>query len=1550
MLRSKWKKETKLVFTIALVLGLIFTPLSYLNFYIASNQEKLNIFEENTINKEEIFDDIVLKTSEYQNFDGTGEQINVSIHESLVNSSNIEFTNIDEANSFLEPFPLYEGFNTSFINISLNAIYAPNYTYIIEDDPFEASSDLAAIYATSFIANSSCYIVNATFELFIESGTPSANVYLFNSTWSGSQSQPNSASAQIIGSIGTPSNGWNAVSLTKTLLNKTLTDNNTWFIGLRESTGLSVLRWRYVTDATNGDNSYAYRIGVGPLANDYECKVGLSPLNQNALPSEIGLRINNSLVVDTEASSGVWSSTEKVNSQTDNLKFNLMVDWWDVSCNISTVQINYTKSNVKATSVFNILNSGDAVNWNVSVSGGLNYFDSRISNFNTINFTIPETWLETTIKAFNDTIENTNLIKRVLGNGYREVQVLDAGNGTNWYLIANSTNLLSSINTYVDGTLLTTVNFTNILRFNASFSKSISDGNINLSVYSPIPRALNHSKIFSISTTSDEILISDWDISNNATEYGVYKAQLSWNNDTAAGFQELLFIIVANTNFILDSPQSGIDRFDNEIFDIIVFYNDTGPNLGDIGITGSTITENSSLLGAAVPTGTNGYYSLECDVSDFSYGWIYIEISANKPFYHNQSLIFSFHHRINTTIDPSNSYNFGEVIRGDIVAYTFNYSDVLGTAILGATVQEVSLPSGFVSNPFEVGGAPGNYTIELDTSNVQASATAYTCIFNITATGKQTQIINLILTVTQAQTSLIINSYIGILNRKDGFDQQIEFFFNDTDNEEGVSGVPISDISVKDNQTGGSREINSLTPFGATGNYRLNISLVGLDSGWIQFIVNVSKDPDYNWSIDYFSFYLRGNSTETSIKSIYDVSGQGILTPTNLNYSVYIGLNININFTILDADYGDAVVIGDANSYTVNYYEISNPTNQGVLSNALDFDLNTNSYRGILSTLNLGLGTYAINISILKTNYEQSTVEFNLTIKPKILVNISVVERPEQVNAGGFVNITLKVEYFNGTVWKALSGVSITIVPNFNGINGTASGSLGTDINGTVTFTEITIATTVNSMILYAVLNPAYNHTGFTRAITDITVIPLPTTLEELLPYLIIGGIILLAVVGSIGVYRGVVVPKKREKQRVLTEVKTIFDDAINLEHILVLYKATGTCIFFKSYGSEEIDPELISGFLTAVSSFGKEMVAQEALNEISYGDKMLLLADGEYVRVALVLGKKGSLILRTHLRQFIDRFEQVYHDILPNWRGQLAHFRNAGQIVDDILNTSIILPHQISYDFSNVKDLKNPHSKDVLKVAHTCCEETERKFFFIATLLQEASESTNKDTAEIFMGIKELRDKRILIPIEISAIEAVPISQQEINLINQKVEQLTNLSPQEKQKLVSDLSQLGPAEREAYLSSLSESKRIVSAPIKMRVGAVEVANKKEAKKEIKNLIKTAKSAKSEGEYSDCINAMRTAAMLASNWDIQNEFMKLQEQIRKIQIEDLAIKKKKAEKAAKAAVKQKIYSEAAAHYKIASKIASEIFKLGDPKMTKEVKRLTNKANEFEKLS
>ncbi len=79
-----------------------------------------------------------------------------------------------------------------------------------------------------------------------------------------------------------------------------------------------------------------------------------------------------------------------------------------------------------------------------------------------------------------------------------------------------------------------------------------------------------------------------------------------------------------------------------------------------------------------------------------------------------------------------------------------------------------------------------------------------------------------------------------------------------------------------------------------------------------------------------------------------------------------------------------------------------------------------------------------------------------------------------------------------------------------------------------------------------------------------------------------------------------------------------------------------------------------------------------------------------------------------------------------------------------------------------------------------------------------------------------------------------------------------------------------------------------------------------------------------------------------------NESQEFDDLIRLTKIEDLKAKMKTLEKEARLAAKEENYNEAAQKYKMSSKIASEIFKLGED-LTKEVKRLSNKAKEYEKL-
>jgi hypothetical protein len=1863
----KFNKNRKMYGLIFLFFGMMLVNYSspLFNLLVIDNSHKNNeeINNDNPLD----FQNQTPETSEYQNFNGAGENFNITLHQSLLNISTIEFTNLDTSNSFTEPFPNFNGYNTSLVNITIDGIFAPNHTLIIEDDAFEDSSDVASTYVSSFTVPSTSYLINASFDLVITSGIPSANIYLFNSSWTGTRSEPVTTSSQVIGSFSSPPNGWNDIVLTKTLLNNSITANNTWFIGLRETTGLATLKWRYVFDSTNGDNSEAYYLSGGwqQISNDYNCKLDLTPINNIPKPSDINLKINNTIVIDITDDSGYYSSNEAYSSPSDILNFTVSADWWDVSCNITSVQINYTKTDVQAISSYDISGSGQIVQWNVTITNGLNYFDSRITDFNVINFTIPRIWHESSIKVFNGSTEKT-IFKRLINNDYREIQVLNAGNGTYWYVNATSSNLFSSIDTFVSGIARDMVNHSNTVAFNITFSERIFDGLLNLSVFSPSPRYLNHTKMLNLTplASDDEFHVTDWDVSVNVTEYGVFKIQMSWNNDTAAGFLEDYITVIADTDLILSLPKNTFDSGDT--FNMTVFYNDIGQDLGiqadtinyqigsgglrtdnifyigngyynitfscndadftnyglnsitvntykdyfnnqtrntsitilaetdanivyppdnavfdstdsivlqifynntvkDVGITGATINYsldggnnyiqenispegpgeynitisasdswfggygfkniivncskdyyynqsktvtiqilgitsitpqkipdqpyynsaetfnisiyyedtaksigisgatidvdvdgtvynpptkfdygdgnydvtidcsdsifssyktfsirvnvtlenyynqstlldtlivgnvslfaiapsynaifiqdqtfnitiqyNDTILGVGIDAATidyslddgstykqdnvnyigEGKYNITIDVNDadfISYGYVNININASKQYYENTTTIYTFHRQIRTQISSSESTDLGTVIKGLNVTYTFDYEEFYTpiTLIREAGWTQLSSPVGFTSHLQDYGN--GTYTMHLDTTNVLVTGVPYVFEFNIFAVGNETQVIQLTVDVLIIRTEVVNVSYISEIARNSGLNQSLRFYFNDTTNNDAVRDLTTSNIIVKNYWTGTQFSTGEfwLTNPSNNGTYFLDITMGTRNSGWYTLEINASRFPNYDYSLFNITFYYRGNYTDINLISLSDPS-PGVLSPIGLyNFTIFEGSDLDIEFNITDSEYFDNLIIGDADSYTVRYTNLGTGSN-GILVENLNFI--TLLHTGTIFTSNPALtkGRYSLNITTSRTNYEDANFIFNLTIieKYQVRVNLTYIR---EVDAGDPFTIMVKAEFLNGTVWFPLVNCSLRLTPYLND-NPSTIQTLPTNSTGEVLFVINVLGSTITMNLTIQLLEDYY-HVGDIFPISDIEVTPLPPSfrIEDILPYLIIAVIALVTVVGSVAIYRGVVIPKKKEKLRILTEVKTIFDDAINLEHILVLYKGTGTCIFFKSYGSEQIDPELIGGFLSAVSSFGKEMATQSALNEISYGDKMLLLADGYLIRVALVLGKKASLILRRHLKEFIKAFEKTYADVLPNWRGQLNYFRNAGLIVDDLLNTSIILPHQISYDFSSVKDLKNPHSKDVLKVAQSCCEEAEREFFFIATLLKDASERTNKDTAEIFMGIKELRDKKILIPIEISAIEAQPISQQELNLINQKVGNLSNLTSEEKQKLVQDLGQLGPIEREAYLSSLAKQQEIVTAPIKTTVEGIDVDNRKAAKRGIKELTKRGKVAKGKKDYINAVEIFESAAILASNWELSDDYVKIEETIRTTKIEDLKEKKTKLEKESKIAVKAKKYAEAAIKYKYASKMASEIFKLGDTTMTKEVKRLTNKANEYEKL-
>ncbi|MFX1499681.1 MAG: hypothetical protein ACFFDH_01805 [Promethearchaeota archaeon] len=1891
-LKNKKSKRIALLFLIAIAM-------SFLNFnqYFWNNNNSKNEIDSDIDNRSQIFSE--LKTSDYAvNYYGMGGNMNITLHQSYFNDAfnKIVNTSIVDGNNFTIACPEDANFNSTFTNITVNDIIAPNRSLIIEET-LSWQELLDSRRWTSFEVPGNCVLQNVSIYVRNNTGEDDYEIRLYESEEFFNDPdyyiKPKATSLAILAGAATlPTSTSTFTWLNLTYLNEGLTVsntyNNTYFIAVRGSNDIG--EWAFGNDGGgDGDNSVAWDSlsDTSPVAKDYLLKISLSPINNTPKPSEVNLKINNKTVDDIDRGSGFWESTLVNGSDSGTLNYNVSADWWDVECKISQVQINYTKTDLYASSAYYIAGSDETVNWTVA-AGMIDQFDSNFEHY-WINFTVPAKW--SNFRAFNNTIELTDNTTLGIPQGdYKQYQIYNVSNGPNWYITANSTNLLYDIRAYTDTDTPIKFNFTNIVHFDANFSKGVDNGLINLTIYSPssINNFLNYSLTNSSFNTGKDVYFGDWNISKNVTRYGDFRIKLGWNNGTDAGFLTDTIIIIADTSLEILQPQQDITFDSDRIFNISVSYNDTGQNKiisdGDIyykinngdystvnesvtydiengvynitfdcnnsnfnygpnniiikangtyyneqivdfnftilgltdlidsvpdyfppspsffdsmdtfnfsfyfndtiketGISGATYTilingstihnplddydygdgnysitincsdydfasegygdfnisvyvendyyynhtawfiinimGNTSLSTSKFPDSSIGYYNsdqifnitayfeddgrnegitggqvgvyvrevgtstytaytpviiypfsvgyynitvncsdsifnpynkynikinitktnyytaedileeivvgnttltiidpimpisfleneifnitleyedhtlstgiigaditytlngtgyrndkrkdnldgtytITVNVSDDDFGFNYddyknriITIRANKSYYINLTKSFTFERQILTKIEPYNNPPQIELIRGINATYIFNYTDRLNTPIdQYDTFENTTLLYGFQWYLWNNGS--GYYTIEVNTTYVNVTGLPYTLNFSIYAFGNQSQDISLSILVTIIETNIVVQSWNENADfaRSTDIPLIIDFYFNDTTNNQPIENLTNSNIRVRNYDTGidwspGFELFNRTSP----GNYTLNIETMGASSGTYNLELQISKFPNYAESTTLFQFYLRGNYTYLNFQSISDPGGVLSSITSGHHYRIFEGSEINIVFNILDLEYNNNTVIQAATSYTIGYENLGTGAN-GTLQSEIQFVLPNHVGSINTSISELIAGDYSINISIALMNYEVTSFNFNLTILEKYNVSIDVISIPEEVIAGEVFNITILAQYYDGTEWLPLTGETIVVTPYFDGTAGSPiTIPLYTNSSGIYIF-QITTRTDAVNVSLIIEIPITYSHLGDTFTTSNIKLNPAPSglNLEDLLPYLIIIGAAVAAGGGSFTVYRGVIVPKKREKTRILTEVKTIFDDAISLEHVLVLYKGTGVCIFFKSFGSEQIDPELISGFISAISSFGKDLVCQEELNEISYGDKMLLLSDGEYIRVALVLSKKASLILRRNLMEFIHNFEKVYAENLPKWRGQLNIFRGAGSIIDDIFSTSIILPHEITYEHSSIKTLKKSQSREVIKIAENLMKDSERNFFFIATLLKESTEKTGKDTAEVFMGIKELRDNKILMPIEISTIEKKPISQQEVNLINQKVGTLVNLSVEERDKLVNDLAQLGPAEREAYFVSIKEQHEIVSAPIESESEITVIENRKQANKEIKMLKKKALNAKKEKDYDKCLRIYQNAAKIALEWEILKESYELDETMRLTKIEDLKIKMKNLEKEAKLAAKEEKFNEATQKYKVSSKIASEIFKLGVDEMTKEVKRLTNKSKEYEKL-
>ncbi|MBN2150906.1 MAG: hypothetical protein JW839_05660 [Candidatus Lokiarchaeota archaeon] len=265
----------------------------------------------------------------------------------------------------------------------------------------------------------------------------------------------------------------------------------------------------------------------------------------------------------------------------------------------------------------------------------------------------------------------------------------------------------------------------------------------------------------------------------------------------------------------------------------------------------------------------------------------------------------------------------------------------------------------------------------------------------------------------------------------------------------------------------------------------------------------------------------------------------------------------------------------------------------------------------------------------------------------------------------------------------------------------------------------------------------------------DIQIVTPLSTFIELLPYIVLGAGILLVL--AIAIQRGIVIPRRKKRNAALRELYQRFSDAENIQYILVLTD-TGLPLFSKPLSNVPIDENLVSGFLSAISSFGAEIGSKLAtkgpekgkgLEQLAYGQFKIVVNDYYNIRTALLLVSDASESLKAKLRDFNRRFYEKHEALLKNWRGQALAEQPIVTIIEQVFEVDLLYTHGVIQNRADeyVKPLSKSDTR--LAIVGEARKAPFNGFFKIRAMI-DALKTAGKDDVIVFRAIDRMRQDKV--------------------------------------------------------------------------------------------------------------------------------------------------------------------------------------------------------------
>jgi len=248
------------------------------------------------------------------------------------------------------------------------------------------------------------------------------------------------------------------------------------------------------------------------------------------------------------------------------------------------------------------------------------------------------------------------------------------------------------------------------------------------------------------------------------------------------------------------------------------------------------------------------------------------------------------------------------------------------------------------------------------------------------------------------------------------------------------------------------------------------------------------------------------------------------------------------------------------------------------------------------------------------------------------------------------------------------------------------------------------------------------------------------------IPLIILLSIILIvSAIGISTIASSYVVMKKRKRKNEAMK-KAIHDkflDILNLNYIMISERKSSLNVYEQTFTAKTIDTTLISGFLSAIRSFGIELTNAEDSTQtikLEYKDSKILMSEFKDFRIVLIMNDIPSSLFLESIRKLSYDIEGKYGKLLESFKGNVQQFKGIEELLKIHLNTSLLYPLKI---VKTGKTNINQIEKNIINRAENVMKKRNSTYFYITYIVEQKS-LDSKDIETLF----SLLEKKVFQPV----------------------------------------------------------------------------------------------------------------------------------------------------------------------------------------------------------